>query len=54
MGIIFIPLLFFSFIICYFGYLVITYCYLYSTGERDETEWLPFAQFKFSDDDKYR
>jgi len=33
---------------------VTTFVYLYSCGERDKDDWLPFASFSFSKEQHYK
>lgn len=46
-----VPVLFYVLVTVYLLYVVVTYLYLYSSGERRTDSVLPFAMFTFSNQD---
>lgn len=49
--VVFVPILFYVLVLFYFLYVVVTYLYLYSSGERRTDSVMPFAMFKFTNND---
>lgn len=41
--VVFVPIMFYVLVLCYFVYVVVTYLYLYSSGTRAKNSVLPFA-----------